>query len=56
MTLHLLPRPVDLIFVKGMFSLDSETLIVIPAQAGDGTWFAADCKESLPFLCDTTGV
>jgi hexosaminidase len=40
-TLQLLPRPVELMFVKGMFSFDSETLILIPAQAGEDTWFAA---------------
>jgi hexosaminidase len=41
MRLQLLPKPVDLMFVKGMFSFDSDTLIVIPAQAGDDAWFAA---------------
>lgn len=41
MTLHLLPEPKELMFVKGMSTLDADTLILIPAQAGDETFFAA---------------
>ena len=41
MTLHLLPEPKELMFVKGLYSLDADSLILIPAQAGDGAFFAA---------------
>ncbi len=34
MWLHLLPEPGELMFVKGMFSFDAGTLIVLPTQAG----------------------
>jgi hexosaminidase len=41
MALHLLPQPKELMIVKGLCTLDAETLILIPAGAGDSTFFAA---------------
>jgi len=41
MTQHLLPQPKQLSPLDGTFSLDAETLIVIPARAGDDGFFAA---------------
>ncbi|UCC65498.1 MAG: family 20 glycosylhydrolase [Anaerolineae bacterium] len=41
MTLHLLPQPKELMLIKGMFNFEADTLILIPAQAGDDTVFAA---------------
>jgi hexosaminidase len=41
MALHLLPQPKEVMIVKGLFMLDADTLILIPAGAGDETFFAA---------------
>ena len=41
MTQHLLPQPKDLSLFDGTFSLNADTLIIIPAQAGDDALFAA---------------
>ena len=41
MTQYLLPQPKELSLLDGTFSLDAETLIVIPAQAGDDVYLAA---------------
>ena len=41
MTQYLLPQPKELSLLDGTFSLDAETLIVIPAQAGDDAYLAA---------------
>jgi len=40
MTQVLLPQPKELSLLDGTFSLDAETLIVIPAQASDNGLFA----------------
>jgi hexosaminidase len=39
--LCLLPQPKELMLIKGMSTLDADTLILIPAQAGDDALFAA---------------
>jgi hexosaminidase len=39
--LQLLPEPKELVFVKGLCLLDPETLILLPADAGDDAFFAA---------------
>jgi len=41
MAIELLPQPKELMLVKGMCVLDEETTIALPAQSGDGAWFAA---------------
>ena len=41
MTIHLLPEPKELMLVKGMCVLGEETTIALPAQSGEGAWFAA---------------
>ncbi|MDY6875819.1 MAG: glycoside hydrolase family 20 zincin-like fold domain-containing protein [Chloroflexota bacterium] len=41
MTEHLLPQPKELSPLDGTFSLNNDTLIVIPSQADDDTLFAA---------------
>ena len=41
MALQLLPQPKELMFVKGMCLLDPDTLILLPAGADDGAFFAA---------------
>ncbi len=41
MTEHLLPQPKELSLLDGTFSLDGNTLVLIPAQAGDEALFAA---------------
>jgi len=41
MTLYLLPEPKDLMLIKGMFNFEADTLILVPAQAGDDAFFAA---------------
>jgi len=41
MTQYLLPQPKELSLLDGTFSLDAETLIVIPAQADDDAYLAA---------------
>jgi len=41
MTQHLLPQPKKELLLDGTFSLDADTLVVIPAQAGDETFFVA---------------
>ena len=41
MALHLLPKPKELMIVKGLCTLDAATSILIPAAAGDGAFFAA---------------
>jgi len=41
MALHLLPQPKEVMIVKGLCTLDADTLILIPTGAGDGTFFAA---------------
>ena len=41
MAIQLLPEPKELMLVKGMCVLSEKTTIVLPAQAGDGAWFAA---------------
>jgi hypothetical protein len=41
MTQHLLPQPKELSLLDGTFSLNTDTLILIPAQAGDDVFFAA---------------
>ena len=37
----LLPQPKELAALEGTFTLDAETLILIPTQAGDDAFFAA---------------
>lgn len=54
MALQLLPQPKELMLVKGMCNLDAETTIALPAQAGDGTWFAA--RELRDEILDATGL
>ena len=39
--MRLLPQPKELMLIKGMFTFNADTLILIPAQAGDDTFFAA---------------
>lgn len=39
--IRLLPQPKELALLDGTFSLNADTLIVIPAQAGDEAFFAA---------------
>jgi len=39
--IHLLPPPKEVMLIKGLFTFDAETLILIPAQAGDNAFFAA---------------
>jgi hexosaminidase len=41
MTLRLLPEPKEVVLSEGLCLLDTNTLIVLPAQAGDGAFFAA---------------
>ncbi|HSR33548.1 MAG TPA: glycoside hydrolase family 20 zincin-like fold domain-containing protein [Anaerolineae bacterium] len=41
MVLHLLPQSKELVYVKGMCLLDADTLILLPAEAGDDAFFAA---------------
>ena len=41
MAIHLLPEPKELMLVKGTCVLDEETIITLPAQSGEGAWFAA---------------
>jgi hexosaminidase len=41
MTLRFLPEPKEVMLLKGLCTLDAGTLILIPAQAGDDTFFAA---------------
>jgi hexosaminidase len=41
MSLQFLPQPKELMFVKGMYILDANSLILLPAQAGDDAFFAA---------------
>jgi hypothetical protein len=41
MTQHLLPQPKQLVTREGTFTLNTETLILIPAQAGNDGFFAA---------------
>jgi hexosaminidase len=40
-TLRLLPEPKDLVIVEGLCILDANTLILIPARAGDEAFFVA---------------
>ncbi len=39
--LHLLPEPKELLIIKGLFTFDADTLLLVPAQAGDDAFFAA---------------
>jgi hexosaminidase len=39
--IRLLPQPKELMLIKGTFTFDADTLILIPAQAGDDALFAA---------------
>ena len=41
MSALLLPEPKEIVTGDGVFSVDTDTLIFIPAQAGDGTFLAA---------------
>jgi hexosaminidase len=41
MNLRLLPEPKDLVLLEGLCLLDANTIILIPAQAGDDAFFAA---------------
>ena len=41
MALHLLPQPKELMFVKGMFSFDRDTLLVLHAKSSDRAYAAA---------------
>ena len=50
---RLLPQPKELLFLDGTFLLDAETLIVIPAQAGDTAYFAA--RQLQDELCGGRG-
>lgn len=44
--MRLLPEPKELMFIKGMSNFDGDTLILIPAQAGDDSFFAARQLQS----------
>ncbi|MGD8598180.1 MAG: glycoside hydrolase family 20 zincin-like fold domain-containing protein [Anaerolineae bacterium] len=46
MPLHLLPQPKELMFVKGMFTFDRDTLLVIHAKASDPAFIAAQQLRS----------
>ncbi len=39
--IHMLPQPKELMLIKGISTLDADTLILVPAQAGDDAFFAA---------------
>jgi hexosaminidase len=39
--IRLLPQPKELMLSKGTFTFEADTLILVPAQAGDDTFFAA---------------
>ena len=39
--IRLLPQPKELMLIKGTFTFDADTLILVPAQAGDEAFFAA---------------
>ncbi len=54
MTLQLLPRPKELMLVKGLCTLDADTLILIPAQSGDDALFAA--RQLRDEICAVTGL
>ncbi len=41
MTQHLLPQPKEFSVLDGTFSLNADTLVIIPAQASENTFFAA---------------
>ena len=41
MAIELLPQPKEMMLVKGMCILREETTIALPAQSGEGAWFAA---------------
>jgi hypothetical protein len=41
MPIQLLPEPKELMLVKGICVLSEKTNIALPAQAGEGAWFAA---------------
>ena len=40
-SIRLLPQPKELMLIKGMFTFDADTLILVPAQADDDAFFAA---------------
>ena len=52
MTLYLLPQPKELLLIKGTFTFDAETIILIPAQAGDDAFFAA--RQIQEEVCQAT--
>jgi len=52
MTLHLLPQPKELMLIKGMFNFEADTLILVPAQAGDDAFFAA--RQLQEEICQAT--
>ena len=52
MTLHLIPQPKELLLIKGTFTFDADTLILIPAQAGDDALFTA--RQIQEEVCQTT--
>ena len=41
MTMYLLPQPKELTLIEGTFTLDADTLILVPAQGGDDAFFTA---------------
>jgi len=52
MSLYLLPHPKELMLIKGTFTLDAETLILVPAQADDDTFLAA--RQLQEEICQAT--
>jgi hypothetical protein len=46
MPLHLLPEPKELRFVKGLYVLNAETLILLPEAAGDRAFSAASALQA----------
>ena len=52
MTQHLLPQPKEISLLDGTFSLNADTVILIPAQAGDEAFFAA--RQLQDKVCQVT--
>lgn len=52
--IHLLPHPKDFTLGEGMFSLDVNTSILIPARAGDKALFVA--RQLQDEICQSTYV
>ena len=52
MSLYLLPHPKELMLIKGTFTFDAETLILVPAQADDDAFLAA--RQLQEEICQAT--